>query len=131
MLVFVDDDANGWRRLVIPIAHSDELVKSAVISASTFCAAPFLSGQLPSPEVAYQKVIRGLRQRQNLVAQDLRGKQCVLLTLLILVANVIVNGSSDFRVIFALLQASFRAMRDGEEFFRGDLGLFISTQISK
>ncbi|OGM48772.1 hypothetical protein ABOM_003008 [Aspergillus bombycis] len=131
MLVLVDDDSNSWRRVVLPVAHFDDLVKSALLSAAAFCNSTPLSEQTTSPEMAYQRVIRGLQQRQNLAAEDLMGKQCIILTLLVLLANVIVNGSPDFRTIFDLLRSSLKAVRDDLNFFRGEIGLFISTQLPK
>lgn len=131
MLVVIDDDSNGWRRLVLPVAHTDDLVKSALISASVFCVSALTTDQSIYPDFAYQRVIHGLRQRQNLEAEDLIGKQCVILTLLLLLATVIVNGSSDFRKIFELLEASLKAVQDEQNLFVGELGLFIATQIPK
>lgn len=127
----VDDDYNGWRRLVLPIAHTDDLVKLALISASLSYVSPSITDQLISPYSAYQRVLYGLRQRQDLPAEDLVGKQCILLTLLILLAMMIVNGSSDFRGIFNLLEASLKAVQYEHNLYSGELGSFISTQIPK
>lgn len=131
MLVVVDDDYNAWRRLVLPVAHTDELVRSAIISASLFCISTSITFPSISPHFAYLRVIHGLRQRQDLTAQVLVGKQCVLLTLIILLTMMIVNGSSDFREIFKLLEASLEAVRREKDLWIGELGLFISMQIPK
>lgn len=48
-----------------------------------------------------------------------------------LLANVIANGSPDFRTIFGLLESSLQAAGDDLGFFDGGIGILISTQIPK
>lgn len=132
ILVLIDDQYNGWRRLVLPLAHTDELIMNAVMSASTF-AAPhhFSTPGVPQASLTYQSVIRKLRSRQNLPAQNVLEKQCVLLGLLLLLAGTIVNGSCDFRSILRLIEAYSSAINDDKVFTQGKLGLFLLTQIEK
>lgn len=132
ILVLIDDQYNGWRRFVLPLAHTDELIMDAVVSVSTVA----FSQHLPTPGVhpsslAYQKVIRRLRTRQNLLVQDEFEKQRVLLALLLLLAGTIVNGSCDFRSIFRLIEAYSNAVNDDKIFTKGELGVFLLTQTEK
>jgi hypothetical protein len=65
-------------------------------------------------------------------AQDLINKQCVILTLLILLVVAIVNESDDFRAIFKLLEVSVRVVKhDSQTSLGGELGDFLETQISR
>lgn len=104
----------------------------AVISVSTFAIPD--DSSIPGvhqPNLAYQTVIRKLRSRQNLLARDDLEKQCVLLALLLLLAGTIVNGSCDFRAILRLIEAYPSAINDENIFIRGELGVFLLTQIEK
>lgn len=101
-----------------------------IVSASTFFLNARSHDQSSAPSSAYQRVICRLRERQNLSPQDKIGKQCVLLSLLLL-ATVIVNGSSDFRTIIRLLDAAVAVTEDNNVLGLDELGQFLATQIEK
>ncbi|EXJ55454.1 hypothetical protein A1O7_08381 [Cladophialophora yegresii CBS 114405] len=130
-LVVIDDHQNGWRYLILPIAHHDELVREAVLSASVFHFCATVEEKVFDPNIIYNNAIRGLRQRQNLDAYDTSGKQTVLLALLVLLATVIVNGSSDFPTVFNLLEAALTASGGEAAVEAGELGVFLVRQIRK
>lgn len=125
-LVAVDDQLNGWRCIVLPMAHQDDLVRDAVMSASTFYESFARHGWHDiNPEHTYQGVIRGLRQRQNLLSQTKPERQGVIVTLLLLWATVMVNGFSDFRTIHKLLEGAWSVVKDG------GLDIFLTRQVEK
>ncbi|OCT44675.1 hypothetical protein CLCR_05755 [Cladophialophora carrionii] len=130
-LVVIDDHQNGWRYLILPIAHLDELVREAVLSASVFHFCANVAEKVFDPNIIYGNAIRRLRQRQNLEVYDTSGKQTVLLALLVLLATVIVNGSSDFPTVFNLLEAALTASGGEaavEQRFRGYAAPFLSQE---
>lgn len=130
-LVVIDDNRNGWRHLILPIAHLDELVREAVLSASAFHFSANVKEKIFDPNTIYMKAIRRLHQRQNLNVYDTSGKQTILLALLVLLATVIVNGSSDFPVVFNLLESALTASGGEEALTGGELGGFLVKQIRK
>ncbi|ETI21003.1 hypothetical protein G647_07346 [Cladophialophora carrionii CBS 160.54] len=130
-LVVIDDHQNGWRYLILPIAHLDELVREAVLSASVFHFCANVKEKVFDPNIIYGNAIRRLRQRQNLEVYDTSGKQTVLLALLVLLATVIVNGSSDFPTVFNLLEAALTASGGEAAVEVGELGVFLVRQIRK
>lgn len=126
-LVLIDDQSNGWRCFTLPVAHVDELVMHALISASAFG----FNDQLQRAHVFYEKVLHGLRQRQNFERQGRFAKQCVVLSLLLLLAGVMVHGSPDFRGILRSMEAFLRAADDGSMLTEDELGRFLLRQVQK
>lgn len=127
----IDDCNNGWRRLVLPLAQVDGLVRDAVISASMFGFSTHVKHQSLEPNIAYQKVIRRLRHKQDFFCQNVFERQSVVLTLLLLLAGVIVSGSSDFRIIFRSLESFLSAVDDDLIFTEDELGRFLYLQVQK
>ncbi|KAI5369389.1 putative aromatic-ring-hydroxylating dioxygenase, alpha subunit, rieske [2Fe-2S] iron-sulfur [Septoria linicola] len=103
----------------------------AVISAAAGHAPAATSNTKISTSYAYQQVIHELRRRQDLEAESLHGKQHIVLTLLVLLAKAIVDGSQDFRSVFNLLKALLRTVKDRKAFHSGEIGTFILAQVSK
>jgi hypothetical protein len=130
-MVLVDDHRNRWRHLVLPLAHQDPLIEAAVLSAATFHFTTNVNSQLIRSDAVYQGAIRSLRWRQDLSSRDLIGKQSILLCLLLLLVSTIVNGSSDFRTIFKLLESCLSALGGEENISQGELGTFVVWQIRK
>ncbi|USW46947.1 Putative aromatic-ring-hydroxylating dioxygenase, alpha subunit, rieske [2Fe-2S] iron-sulfur [Septoria linicola] len=131
VLVTADDAHNSWRCLLLPIAHASDLVRRAVISAAAGHAPAATSNTKISTSYAYQQVIHELRRRQDLEAESLLGKQHIVLTLLVLLAKAIVDGSQDFRSVFNLLETLLRTVKDRKAFHSGEIGTFILAQVSK
>ena len=129
-LVVVDGQHNGWRQLVLPLTHVDQLVEDAVISASmSYLSVGLVNGS--QRHAAYHKVIYGLRQRSMSDEWNILERQCVILTLLILLATLLVNGWPDFRIAFASLESLMQANESDEELLVGELGIFLATQVEK
>ncbi|KAF7563311.1 hypothetical protein G7046_g812 [Stylonectria norvegica] len=132
MVVF-DDDHNGWRHLILPIAGADELIMSAVLSVSAFhLAGTARSIDMPDPSSLYAKAIRELQSRRDLTGCNRQTKQFVVLALVVLLVAVMVNGCSDFPIMFQMLQSALDAV-GGENGLLdgGEVAEFTLRQIHK
>lgn len=133
-MVVVDDRHNGWRRLLLPIARTDDLVLDAVLAASAFHSSE--CGSLPlalvDPHRLYSRVIRKLQTRNELLEFDTQTKQAVVLSIIVLLVVVMINGCSDFPIIFNMLQSALDAI-GGEKGIEdgGEVGDFSLRQIHK
>jgi flagellar biosynthesis/type III secretory pathway M-ring protein FliF/YscJ len=130
-MVVIDDDRNGWRHLLLPIAQQQQVVMQAVIAASAFHFSAKHGRQLVDANTAYATTIRQLREQQDLSLHDMLGKQTILLSLLVLLIVVMINGSSDFPIIMRLLESAIEAIGGEELLTHHELGLFIVRQIRK
>lgn len=130
-MVPVDDQRNGWRRLILPLAHTDQLIRDAVLSASAFHFSSTVSTHQFAPGAIYHRAIRRLRGRQDLEHYSVDEKQIVVLSLLVFLATVLVSGSSDYRIVLKLLEAAVSAAGGDDILKDGELGLFIVRQIHK
>lgn len=99
----------------------------ALLSASAFG----LSSQSQQAHVFYQNTVRGLMQRQNIESQGRYEKQCILLSLLLLLAGVIVSGSPDFRRVLRSVEAFLGAVGHERTLEDDDLGRFLLRQVQK
>ena len=110
-MVVVDDDHNGWRHLVLPLACADELVMSSVLAVSTFHLAGRASGQfVADPSKLYYQAIRELQNRRDLTGCDQQTRQLVILAIVVLLVAVMVNGCPDFPIMFQMLQSAIDAV---------------------
>ncbi|USP78610.1 hypothetical protein yc1106_05884 [Curvularia clavata] len=130
-LVTIDDERNGWRSIVLPLAHKYDLIANSVQAAAAFHFSDNVSRHLGHPRDFYNRAIDGLRQNQELSAYDARKKHVILISLLVLLVVTMVNGSSDFRSIFRLLETAWEAGGGDEELGQGELGLFVIRQYLK
>lgn len=130
-MVAVDDQGNGWRYFVLPIAEEDELVDYSVLSAAAFHFAANVNAGFLEPMAIYQRAIRKLRVRQDMMRYNLLEQQTILLSLLVLLVTAVVSGSSDFRTIFGLLEGGLYALGGEERMSHGELGRFLVWQIRK
>jgi hypothetical protein len=130
-MVPVDDARNGWRHLILPLAHTDRLIRDAVLSASAFHFSTTVSAGHFAPDAMYHRAIRSLRQRQDLQSYNMAEKQTVMLSLLVFLTTVLVSGSSDHRIVLRLLDAAISAAGGDEALKSSELGLFIVRQNHK
>lgn len=130
-MVVIDDDHNGWRSLVLPVAQFDELVMDAVLSASAFHYYANFGRTVYEPSSHYMRAIHKLQQRRDLQTHDNEEAQKVLLAILVLLVTVMVNGSSDFPLVFRLLEFALDVIGGEEALFQGELGGFLRRQIRK
>lgn len=148
-MIAIDGSHNGWRSLVLPVSHLDVLVMQAVISVSTShvylnhtrenrldarSLASFASGQpltSVSPGMAFSKVVSSLRQRCNLDEGNTDMTHSVLVTILVLLVGVMVNGRSDFPIILRMLESAIAAIGGEQKLGHGSVPDFIRFQARK
>ncbi|KAK7397533.1 hypothetical protein QQX98_013103 [Neonectria punicea] len=132
-MVVVDDVNNGWRYLILPIARTEQVIMSAVLAASAF----HLTGRDASQSVAdphrlYGRAIRELQQMRDLTGCNKRTKQVIILAIVVLLVAVMINGCSDFPIIFQMLESALDAV-GGENGLLdgGEMASFSLRQIRK
>lgn len=148
-MVAVDGMHNGWRSLVLPFAHHDELVMNAVLTVSSFHISinkesthrPPLDNlarlskepgfHLPDPNEMYKRVISGLRQQSDFSNCDPSRKHSVMITILVLLVGVLVTGRSDFPMLFRMLESALVASGGEKQLGSGQAVDFIVPQIHK
>jgi hypothetical protein len=142
-MVVMDGEYNGWRHLVLPIALTDDLVMSAVLAASAFHvsgskgSAPQSTDMLMAEEVhpreLYAQAIRKLQHRRELNGCDPETRQMVILAIVVLLVAVMINGCSDFPVMFRMLQSALDAIGGESGLIEdgGEVAAFSLRQIRK
>ncbi|OJJ99590.1 hypothetical protein ASPACDRAFT_1856184 [Aspergillus aculeatus ATCC 16872] len=132
-MVVIDDQHNGWRGTILPIAHTDELVLNSVLAVASL----HLLGTVGSspgcadPRRLYTQVIRGLQRRSDLGACDMATRKSVILTILILLLAVMVTGGSDFPILFRMLQSAIDAVGGDGGLDGGEVSAFLLREIRK
>ncbi|KAF9893551.1 hypothetical protein FE257_010863 [Aspergillus nanangensis] len=131
-MVVMDDIHNGWRYLILPIAYTDELVMKAVTAVSTFhISNKTIDQKLSKTERLYEQAISGLKSRAALSQYNEQDRHFVFLTIIILLVGVMVNGYSDFPILFSILQAGLQAIGGEAGLGKGELARFLVRQIRK
>lgn len=148
-MVAIDGSHNGWRSLILPFSQSDALVMQAVVSVCTSHVdlnhgredrlharrlANFASGQGPAPinpTLAFGRVVSSLRQQCDLDKRSIESTHSVLMTLLVLLVGVMVNGRSDFPIILRMLESAITAIGGDEKLGPGPVADFIRFQARK
>ncbi|OBT81974.1 hypothetical protein VE02_09323 [Pseudogymnoascus sp. 03VT05] len=131
-MVVIDDQYNGWRRLILPIACVDDLVLNSVMAVSSFHLSGRDIGQFTAPpRVFFAQAIYELQKRRNLNKCDLQTKQFVILAIIVLLVTVMVNGCSDFPILFHMLQSALDTIGGDSGLAGGDLADFLRREIHK
>ncbi|OGM40216.1 hypothetical protein ABOM_010856 [Aspergillus bombycis] len=131
-MVVMDDKYNGWRYLILPFALSDKMVMDAVLAVSTFHLSHKTGGTLPiRPDKLYAKAILGLQDRSSLDEYDMLTRQSIFIAIITLLVGVMVNGCSDFPILFNMLQSALDAVGGEGGLGNGDLADFLLRQIRK
>ncbi|ENH68890.1 Acriflavine sensitivity control protein acr-2 [Fusarium oxysporum f. sp. cubense race 1] len=133
-MIACDGPHNGWRRFVLPMADRDELVMDAVLAVSLFHRpqAPHDQPATDRPEQDhYARAIQGLQKRSQLGDCDRPDQHSILLTILLLLTAVMVNGSSDFPILFNMLQSAIDAIGGDMRLGSGGIAEFLVRQIRK
>ncbi|KAI1394413.1 uncharacterized protein F4822DRAFT_388116, partial [Hypoxylon trugodes] len=133
-MVIIDDHTNGWRYLVLPLACTDELVLSSVLTVAAFHHSRRTPGPcIADPAVLYSKTIYHLQRRSDLQSYDLDTRYHIVITMLVLLLATMVNGDSDFVILFRMLQSALD-IAGGEEALaaaRRKTAEFCSKQVRK
>ncbi|KAJ5081575.1 hypothetical protein NUU61_009839 [Penicillium alfredii] len=131
-MVVIDDHHNGWRHLILPVAHMNDLVLNSVLAVSAFHLSESAAGYLPiHPRLLFMQAIGGLQNRRNLDKCDLQTKQFVILAIVVLLAAVMVNGCSDFPIVFRMLQSALDAVGGERSLSDGEVAEFLRREIHK
>ncbi|CAI7642020.1 unnamed protein product [Penicillium manginii] len=130
-MVIVDDHNNGWRHMVLPIAHRDELVMNAVLAASAFHLSSRKGSGVQDATQLYTLAIQELQRKRSIDRYELETQHVIILTILVLLVALMVNGSSDFPIVFHVLQSALQAIGGDSQLAEGDLGQFLLRQIYK
>ncbi|RKK76239.1 hypothetical protein BFJ69_g7125 [Fusarium oxysporum] len=133
-MIACDGPHNGWRRFVLPMADRDELVMDAVLAVSLFHRpqAPHDQPATDRPEQDhYARAIQGLQKRSQLGDCGRPDQHSILLTILLLLTAVMVNGSSDFPILFNMLQSAIDAIGGDMGLGSGGIAEFLVRQIRK
>lgn len=147
-MVAADGHHNGWRHLVLPIAHMDPLVLKSVLAVSLF----HLSNQRQSAESGgkthqvtrsrlhntsvvpmqlYATTIHDLGRRRDLEAHDRSSKIRTLVVILVLLVSAMVTGSDDFPMLFRLLESALATIGGEDSLGDDELSAFIMRQVYK
>lgn len=142
-MMAVDGYHNGWRYIVLPMAHSDELVMTAVLAVSSFhqsaneASVPLnrtpSNGDLKhlSPQFLYDVTIKGLQQRRNLIRSSYEEKQSTLITILVLLVGAMVTGRDDYPTILDMLQSATSVLGGEDQLGATEIGGFLVRQVRK
>ncbi|RMJ03414.1 hypothetical protein CDV36_015068 [Fusarium kuroshium] len=133
-MIAVDGPHNGWRHLMLPIAETDDLVMDAILAVSLFHSSRFLQNDLNIDQIKqdyYGRAIQGLQKRSQLRECDRSNQQSILITILLLLTAVMVNGSSDFPILFSMLQSAIDVLGGEAELGSGDIAEFVVRQVRK
>jgi hypothetical protein len=131
----IDGQHNGYRHLLLPIAHRSPLVLAPVLATAAFHMARLetadRSSGLWSSSRLYGQALAELQVQRDLEKADASTRLHILLALLTLLVSVMVNGSDDFPIIFRLLVSALNAMGGEEALGHDELATFIVRQIHK
>lgn len=84
-----------------------------------------------NPNVAFKKVILGLQRLNDLSTYSMDRIESVLITILVLLVGVMVNGRSDFPIILRMLESAITAIGGEENLGGGPVADFIRFQARK
>ncbi|KAF4122722.1 hypothetical protein GMORB2_7029 [Geosmithia morbida] len=149
---------NGWRYIVLPMAHTDELVMTAVLTVAAFhreamsrrdgieygimCNAddgesrdhqvPSWTDPIPtSPQALYNRALEGLRQRSNLLGIAHEDPEATIAAVLVLLVTTMVTGRDDYATILGMLYSATEALGGEEKLSQTELGKFLIRQVRK
>ncbi|KAH6691609.1 hypothetical protein F5X68DRAFT_252670 [Plectosphaerella plurivora] len=131
----IDGQHDGYRHLLLPIAHTSPLVLAPVLATAAFHMSRLetvesFSGPRSSSRL-YNQALVELQKYQDFENVDTSTRLQILLAILTLLVNVMVTGSDDFPIIFRLLESALKAMGGEDELGRDELATFIVRQIHK
>ncbi|VUC30173.1 unnamed protein product [Clonostachys rosea] len=156
-MLAIDGRHNGWRYIVLPLAHTDDLVMEAVLAVSAFhrdakkgpggaehlqnssSGGHFSSQQqsrwldsiASSPQTLYNTAIKGLQRRSNLAGSSYEAKQAILVAVLVLLVAAMVTGRDDYFMILGMLHSAADVFKGEDELWASELGRFLARQVQK
>jgi hypothetical protein len=120
-MIAIDDLYNGYRALLLPITEMDEMVMNVVLSASAFHLSSRSTSLLRLGQKYRMATIQSLLCRGDLERNDFTTNHFNILAIMVLLVIEMINGGSDFPVLFSVLKHGLKAM--GTELKRGNTPL--------
>lgn len=142
-MVAIDGKHNSWRHLVLPLATHDALVMEAVLAVSNFHWQEKMAGTYPSlgktnlhpsalsPDEQYCQLVASLRQHKDLNSCGTDRIRSVLVTILLLLLCSMVNGQSDFPILYRMLEAALITVGGVDALGGTETDTFLKVQINK
>jgi Fungal specific transcription factor domain len=153
-MIAIDGSHNDWRSLVLPSSLTDPLVMQAVISVSTshidlnwhspnrtyarslfsfFANSNTFHQHMTSmnPIFALNNVVSSLRKQCDLDMRSVEQRHSILITILVLLVGVMVNGRSDFPIILRMLESATMALGGEQKLGTAPVADFIRFQARK
>lgn len=110
-MVAIDDESNGYRAIILPVVEWHRPVLNAVLASSTYHIALKLGSQaeaLQHAQTFYIQAIDELMQLSSDVNTESTQTSRILTTVVMLVCAMI-TGSSDFPILYKMLEYSIQA----------------------
>jgi len=120
-------DNNGYRDLILPLAHRDPLVQRAVMVVSALHLGNQQKQLRQQAEIGRATILARLRQDVMRGSVEDVLNVSTWATLLILLVGETVTGSSDFVHLFSMLR-SLMSLRNGSLLGSHDLSTFLDYQ---
>ena len=120
-------DNNGYRDLILPLAHGDPLVQRAVMVVSALHLGNQQKQLRQQAEIGRATILARLRQDVMRGSVEDVLNVSTWATLLILLVGETVTGSSDFVHLFSMLR-SLMSLRNGSLLGSHDLSTFLDYQ---
>jgi hypothetical protein len=127
MTIAHDVDSNGYRDLILPMAHEDPLVQRAVMVVSALHLGNQQKQLRQQAEMGRTAILARLRQDVMRGSVEDVLSASTWATLLILLVGETVTGSSDFVHLFQMLR-SLMALQNGNTLGSQDLSTFLDYQ---
>ncbi|KAJ4350032.1 uncharacterized protein N0V89_008653 [Didymosphaeria variabile] len=130
-MLSIDDESNGWRELILPIALDDEVVMDAVITASAYHISANSDANLVLGPLSYTKAIDGLMKRQDFRSLKPLVNGFSVIAILVLLCSVLVTGCDDFPIMFKMLKSAYEVMMEDGGSGDHTLNIFLRRQVNK
>ena len=140
--------------MVLPMAHADQLVMSAVLTVSAFhqnaswkndyyvhrltsvadsryCEQSSWTTEVPRPQALYDATIKALRQRSSMMESSHEAKEAVLTAVLVLLVASMVTGRDEYPTILGMLCSATSAFGGEDQLGSSELGGFLVRQLRK
>ncbi|KAL4916343.1 hypothetical protein BDW62DRAFT_202848 [Aspergillus aurantiobrunneus] len=91
---------------------------------------PFTQPDHTSADQLYERTIQGLKQR-DLAKGNYEEMQSIIMTILVLLTAVMVNGRNDFPILFHLLDSAANVIEGEDQLAGNELGDFMLRQVRK
>lgn len=129
-MITFDSRQNGYRSLLLPLAHSDTTLRDALVAASAHHLAFKCPAFAQKAEQSKARAIQGVVERSRKLGSNKALDLALMATLIVLMVDDMIVGSGDFAQLYRML-GSLLALAGGEDCVNGtDIGDFLLRQIN-